>query len=191
MDYSTLKKLRIKQLLLLNGLSLSGFTVFFIIINTSGISLKWLFTIIPIILLLQTGVGLFRWNSTRTLIPIMDEIIQYEKQKMGNEWKKQQRVAAIINLLVAAAMFFIAFNQPPSRPQPLSVSALDFSMIFVFTILIINFSSIMHIRRVDRSSAPAELKGYAVKTTIMAVLAGIGLAVAIILLSFFSVVSKI
>ncbi|RIW37296.1 hypothetical protein D3H55_04455 [Bacillus salacetis] len=105
MEKINIRKLRLRQLLLLNGLCLSGFTIFFLVINTSGLSLKWLFTIIPVLMLLQTGEKFLRRNSSRILIPIIDEVTQYEKQKMGAEWIKQQRVAAIINLFAASLMF--------------------------------------------------------------------------------------
>ncbi|RIW37297.1 hypothetical protein D3H55_04460 [Bacillus salacetis] len=64
-------------------------------------------------------------------------------------------------------------------------------MVIVFTMLIINLSAVMHNKKVDRSYEPADLRGYTVKTTIMAVLAGIGMAVAVILFSFFKVLSNI
>jgi hypothetical protein len=191
MEHPDIKKLRIKQVVSMNILYIVCFTALFVVVNTYGLTLQGLFLIVAILVLLQTVMIIIRMKSSRIIIPIIDEAVQYEKMKMGNEWFKQQRVGITMNLFYSAFLFFMVFIQPSSPATPINLSSLDYSVIIAFTLLIINLSMIMHIRKVDRSAAPADLRGYTMKTTFMAVLAGIGMAAAVMIFVFMRVLSQI
>jgi hypothetical protein len=175
----------------MNTLCVVSFAVFFIIINRYGLTLNRFFLIVAIIVLFQTVMTVIRMNSSRVLVPIIDEVRLYEKQRMGNEWFKQKRVATFMNLFYSGLLFFIVFIPSSSSAIQMNLSFVDYSVISVVSLLIINLSMIIHIRKVDRSSTPADLKGYTMKSTFMALLAGVGLAAAIILLAFTSVFSQL
>ena len=177
MEKNELKQMRTRQLLAVNGLLLVFITLYFLLIYNIPITFSHLFWVLGAVILTQSILGLAKLHSTKSLVPVFEKVAEYEKQKMGAEWKKQRRMGYIWNLIVGGFMFLQSYWYQDSTIvnfQP------DIGFMLVFALFVaglINVSLILHIKKVDHSHSQQDLQGYTWKSNVIAVIAGIALAV--------------
>src|SRR5699024_10924568 len=126
-------------------------------------------------------IGFVKGESTKSWVPIFEQVARYEKQKMGGEWKKQKRTDNIGKLLFSG-LVFIQFYLSLDATNP--YFQLDwYFMIFMafFTPALINISLFIHARKIDRSYSYSDLKGYTWKSNLIGVFMGVMLGVVIIM----------
>jgi uncharacterized membrane protein HdeD (DUF308 family) len=153
MNPTDLKKMRIKQVLLTNVFILVLIITYFSFISVLNITQTQLFFTIGILVLFQAIIGLLKGESTKSMIPIFEQVAKYEKNKMGREWWKQRRSNYRWNVILSFIMFLQAYLYFKSVN---SFVHLDFgfmlSILFI-TIGVVNISLWMHIRKVDRAES--------------------------------------
>lgn len=84
LERTNLKKLRTKQVMALNSMVVLSLGIFFFIINTFAITARELFVVVGLIGFVRSAFQISRLRSTKIIIPILDEVVQYEKGKMGH-----------------------------------------------------------------------------------------------------------
>ena len=186
-----IKRMRSKQMLVINGLLLAFLTIYFLLVNKFNITFTQLFSVLGIILLIQAVVGLVKKDQTKSLIPILEQVAIYEKGKMGREWDKQRKSGNIITLLLSVLMFFQAAIHLGSTD---GVFQLDFIFMLILGILIIgmiNISMLFHFRKVDRSTSELDMKGYTWKSNLIGGIVGLVFGVFIIVMIVFYVLSGV
>jgi hypothetical protein len=92
MTWEKLKKMRRKQFIVTNALLITAIIIYFIIIPNLNVTGTQFFLILGVILLLQAIFGFFKADSTKSLFSIFEQVAIYEKEKMGEEWKKHRRM---------------------------------------------------------------------------------------------------
>ncbi|MFZ3580066.1 hypothetical protein [Virgibacillus sp. DJP39] len=191
MELTDLRKMRGKQIAVTNGLILTLLTIYFVMISVLDVTFSVLFLILGISILIQAILGFLKSDSTKSFIPIFEQVANYEKQKMGREWNKQRRMGFIWNLILSGLMFMQYYF---SRGSTDHVFQIDFTFMFVITLIalgLINISLFLHIRKVDRSTSELDMKGYTWKSSLVAVVVGVVLAVASIAFIMFYILSNL
>src|SRR5690606_6166438 len=93
----------------MNSLMVIIMISFFIVIDLFTITFSQFFLIIGIIALFQGVLGLIKGDSTKSVIPIIEKVAIYEKQKMGREWYKQRKVGYVWQLILSLLMFLQSY----------------------------------------------------------------------------------
>jgi hypothetical protein len=106
-----LSNMRLKQVVILNGLVLAVMFLYFTIINTFAISLARFFLILGVLMLFQGVFGFIKGDSTKSIIPILEKVAIYEKRKMGSEWNKQRKVGYVWNVIFSCFLFLQSYSQ--------------------------------------------------------------------------------
>ncbi|WP_141769922.1 hypothetical protein [Bacillus massilinigeriensis] len=157
MDPKELSNMRLKQVAVTNGIFLIAFIILFVVTSVFTITTSQFNIVLGAVLLLQSIYGLIKGETTKSLIPIFERVANYEKQKMGREWNKQQKVNNISRLILSFFLFFQAYSLTDN------IFEFDYMIMFIMTffiLVLINISLIYHFRKVDRSTSEADLKGY-------------------------------
>ncbi|WP_052129986.1 hypothetical protein [Ureibacillus sinduriensis] len=133
MQPNELRIMRRKQVALTNGLILIAMITLFIIIKVFTITFAHFFLVLGVLMFIQGVFGFIKGDSTKSIIPIIEQVAIYEKQKMGSEWYKQRKVGFIWNLILSGLMFLqFYWNQNSTDPV--------FLIDFVFMSIIVFFS---------------------------------------------------
>lgn len=172
MDPTEIDKMREKQIYVMNGLVISCLTIFFLIVHFFNVTQARFFFVLGVLLLIQVIIGFIKKDSTRSLIPILEKVAIYEKQKMGSEWYKQRKVTYVWNLILSCLMLMQSFWNLGSTHN---VFQIEFMFVFFFTLgmlTLVNISLIIHIRKVDDSNSELEMKRYTFKSNFVAVTIG-------------------
>ncbi|WP_026691693.1 hypothetical protein [Alteribacter aurantiacus] len=186
MDKKELKTLRMKQLLFVNGTLLLWFTFFFGLIFMFDVSTRIFFIVIAVILAVD---GLFTITGKKKVagmggwVPSMKKIIAYEREKMGDEWRKSSKNNGIWSIVLSGLMLFQAWM---ARSGDTFSFALDrtniifFSSLVLVLLLVINGTTLYHNWKVDRSDSQEDFKGYTKKMNLIGI--GIGVLVGYVLI---------
>ncbi|WP_286167831.1 hypothetical protein [Bacillus sp. 22-7] len=100
-----IKKLRVRQLLFLNGSILFFLAASYILQILIDITYSQMFIFLGIVTLIQSILGWVKRNSAKSIFPYIKQVAIYEKEKMGNEWSKQRTMGSIWTLLVSSILF--------------------------------------------------------------------------------------
>lgn len=124
MEQAALKKMRTKQIAVSNLIAAIIIVAFFMLIQIVEIRFTHFFLCLGILMLLQSIYGFIKKGSTKSFIPIFEQIAIYEKEKLGKEWEKEQKMDNVWKLILSGLMFFQSFSfQDVSNPffdiQPL------------------------------------------------------------------------
>ncbi|MCP3739319.1 hypothetical protein [Rossellomorea sp. BNER] len=170
MEYRELKQMRIKQFLAVNGILFLLLTIFTTILYVLEFKMTHMFILLGIMLLISSIYGFIKGESTKSFIPILEQVAIYEKEKMGPEWKKQYKVGHFCNLLLSGFMFLQAYLTLKDTDPLFDVDIVFLvALVFIFAI-ILNISFLLHIRKVDQSYSSMDFIGYTKKqTTIWAI----------------------
>src|SRR5690606_12500599 len=191
LDSAEIKMMRVKQILVTNGILLITLPLIFSMIFFLEISMSTYFFILAFLVLIQAAAGVVRGYSTKSIIPIFEQVATYEKEKMGIEWKKQRKSSIVSSFIVSIVMFL---NWLMSLESPSNMVELDFSFILIISVILIvliNIGLLVHIRKVDGSNSQQDMKGYTLKTNLIGIVIGIVFAILFIIISLLYVMSKV
>lgn len=192
LERTNLKKLRTKQVTALNVMIVLSLVIFFFVLSTFAITARGLFLAVGIIGFIQSAFQISRLRSSKIIIPILDEVAQYEKEKMGPEWFKLQRVSIVFSLIFSVIFILLAFFMPPTTGKIMPFDFIGMMVFSLILIVMINASLLSHMKKVDNAATtPADFKGYTMKVNLKAVLGGIGMAVLLIIFVVMNVASRI
>ncbi|WP_078549884.1 hypothetical protein [Litchfieldia alkalitelluris] len=174
---NSIQSMRRKQLVYTNFLLVLSVFIYFITINILKLQMGLFFLSLGIIIFVQSIYGLLKKNSTKSLIPIYEQVAEYEKEKMGNEWYRQRRMGFLANLVLSGIMFFQAYVNRASTDN-MSFLDLRFMLIMMAILLItVNIGLFFHIKKVDRSVSIVDFKGYTCKSFSIAIVVGLVMGV--------------
>ncbi|MCY7493885.1 hypothetical protein [Bacillus safensis] len=91
MEQAALKKMRSKQVVTSNLLFGMVILIFFILIQNVEIQFTYFFLCLGIFMLLQGIYGLIKKGSTKSIIPIFEQVAIYEKEKLGKELEERTK----------------------------------------------------------------------------------------------------
>ncbi|MEH7729048.1 hypothetical protein V7212_04795 [Bacillus safensis] len=171
MEQAALKKMRTKQVVTSNLLFGMMILIFFVLIQKVEIQFTYFFLCLGIFMLLQGIYGLIKKGSTKSIIPIFEQVAIYEKEKLGKEWEKEQRVENIWKLILSGLMFFQSFSFQTLQDPFFHIEPKFLIFLFVMALAIINISMLLRFRKIDRSTE-GELTGYTKESNIMAIALG-------------------
>ncbi|EWG11056.1 hypothetical protein [Cytobacillus firmus] len=171
MTISEIKKLRIRQLLLLNATLLFFLTASYILQILIDITYSQMFILLGMATLIQSIVGWVKRNSAKSILPVIEQIAIYEKEKMGNEWSKQRTVGSIWTLLVSSILFFNAYFHSDSG-EFLNIEPMFLFFLTIGILVMINISMVIHTRKVDGAQSPADFTWYTRSSNVRAIIFG-------------------
>ncbi|WP_456276762.1 hypothetical protein [Bacillus sp. AK128] len=190
MQPTELRNMRVKQILLTNGLIVVGTILLFMVISVFTVKFSIFFLIMASLILIQGILGLLKGESTKSIFPIFEQVAIYEKEKMGREWSKQRKSAYVWNLLLSGLLFLQAYWNRDST-DIFKLEPMFFSIMISIVIIMINISILIHIRKVDRSNSQTDLKGYTWKSNLIAIVFGILFSFIMISISLFYIISTL
>ncbi|WP_164669865.1 hypothetical protein [Virgibacillus doumboii] len=190
MTSEAIKNMRKKQFIFINAVSFTVLMLYMVVVNYSGVNLSNLIFLLGAYLLIQSVYFLIKKDSTKSWIPIVEQVRTYEKEKMGKEWKRQNKASYVVNIFLGG---FLMFQSSWFRDMNTEYSIdIRFFMVFIIALLVaINIMLLLHAYKVDRSTNEADLKGYTWKTTLIGLVAGLLLAGVLIMVTVFYVLSTI
>ncbi|WP_249366136.1 hypothetical protein [Bacillus safensis] len=112
-------------------------------------------------------------GSTKSIIPIFEQVAIYEKEKLGKEWEKEQRVENIWKLILSGLMFFQSFSFQTMQDPFFHIEPKFLIFLFVMALAINNISMLFRFRKIDRSTEAHELKGFTKESNMMAMALGL------------------
>lgn len=176
-----IKKLRVRQLLLLNGSILFFLAASYILQILIDITYSQMFIFLGIITLIQSILGWVKRNSAKSIFPVINQVAIYEKEKMGNEWSKQRTVGSIWTLLVSSILFLNAYFHSDSG-DILSIEPVFLFFLTIAILVMTNISFVIHTRKVDGAQSPADFTGYTRNSNVRAIIFGACYAILICVL---------
>lgn len=151
MKKEDLIQLRMFQLILLNVL-MSVYLVIIFLLSASGMKQSSFFLLLAGFMFFEGGmVVLKQVPSVYFLSKKMRRLIEYEKGKMGEEWRKQQRYQGVSQLLLGAIFLlnaFVAFDT--NIKMAFSQSVPIMIIIYLFAIFLFNIIHAIRVRKVDQ-----------------------------------------
>ncbi|MFD2922177.1 hypothetical protein [Halobacillus naozhouensis] len=178
MDQRALKIMRIKQLVSTNALVIALFAIYLALLSAFEVRMSQMFFVLGAIVFAQT---LLRWisrKSTKSVIPFFEQVAIYEKQKMGNEWRKQYNTGLICNFFLSGIFLLQAFWSRGSTDIAIQMELRFMLLLALCLVIMINIALCIHIRKVDRSKLQSDFKGYTLKTNIIGAVVGLVVAFA-------------
>ncbi|WP_232516926.1 hypothetical protein [Bacillus altitudinis] len=91
MEQAALKKMRSKQIVVSNLIAGIIIVAFFILLQMSDIRFTHFFLCLGIIMLFLSIYGFIKKGSTKSFIPLFEQIAIYEKEKLGKSGRKKRR----------------------------------------------------------------------------------------------------
>ncbi|MEL3961036.1 hypothetical protein MKZ01_07135 [Lysinibacillus endophyticus] len=181
METAELRRMRRNQFAVLKGLLIIGLFLFFIIMNMYTISIAHFFLFLGIFVLTQGIFGLMKGDSTKSIIPIVEKVAIYEKQKMGKEWYKHRKVSYGYNIVLSGILFWQSYINWGYEDNIFKVDLLFMVTMFCFLLVLANVSLIIHNRKVDRAASEVEFKTYTWKVNLLAIILGIVFAMMLLI----------
>ncbi|MBX9974775.1 hypothetical protein [Cytobacillus firmus] len=108
MGSSEIGKLRVRQILLMNGAIIAALGISFAVITFMEIAMFQMFLFLGVLLFVQSLAGFIGRDSESSFIPVLEQIAKYEKEKMGSEWRKHRALGSISSLLVSSIIFLFS-----------------------------------------------------------------------------------
>lgn len=189
MEPKELSIMRMKQVILTNGLLLNAVIIFFVIINVFKVTFAHFFFVLGVVMFIQGILGFIKGNSTKSIIPFFEQVAIYEKTKMGSEWYIQRKTGFIWTLILSGLMFLQFYWHQNSTEITFQIDPVFMLIMVIFLLVVVNINLIIHFRKVDRSTSILELEGYTWKSNLIAVAAGIVFALVIIVVTFSFIIS--
>ncbi|NOU93085.1 hypothetical protein GC093_07535 [Paenibacillus sp. LMG 31456] len=191
MDLLRLRKLRIRQLIIVNSFVLIATILFTFIIHVYSLSIfQRTLGVIILILAIMNMFSKTMYYNLFGLFPAMRELIAYEAQKLGKEFTKVRWTQASAQLFVALMLLAQSFYL---KIPPTLISLQD-TMLFtipvlLLTIISINIGLVYHVKKIDKGTTDS-LKGYNAKSILIGLLIGIPTGILAIIVSFLIVTLK-
>ncbi|PRR88435.1 MULTISPECIES: hypothetical protein [unclassified Bacillus (in: firmicutes)] len=171
MEQAALKKMRIKQIVISNLIAAIIIVAFFMLIQIVEIRFTQFFLCLGILMLLQSIYGFIKKGSTKSFIPIFEQIAIYEKEKLGKEWEKEQKMDNLWKLILSGLMFFQSFSFQDVSDPFFDIQPIFLLFLLIMALALINISMLFRFRKIDRS-IEGELTGYTKESNIMGIALG-------------------
>ncbi|MBU8638116.1 hypothetical protein [Bacillus pumilus] len=181
MEQAALKKMRTKQIAVSNLIVCIMIVAFFILFQMFDIRFTHFFLCLGFIMLFLSIYGFIKKGSTKSFIPIFEQIAIYEKEKLGEEWKKEKRSENISRVVLSGLMFLQSFSFQDVTNPFLNIQPILLLFLLFVTLALINLSMLYRFRKIDRSTED-ELKGFTKESNMMSLV--LGLLSAIIIVGF-------
>ncbi|MFS0861196.1 hypothetical protein [Fredinandcohnia sp. 179-A 10B2 NHS] len=189
MNLLEVKRMRRKQIIVLNSIVLTAFLIYFIIIHLFEVTFTSFFTVFGVLVMIQAITLIIKSKSTKSIFPIIEKVYIYEKEKMGNEWVKQRRIGAYINLLLGCILFLNAYSSAGVEDNYMKINPFLLVAAVIFLCLL-NVTLHLHNRKIDNSTQ-RNLKGYSWKFLLISLFAGLGLGAVIIIGTFYFIITTV
>lgn len=153
MEKRKIANLRKRQFALFNISVLFCFIISYILIYV-GVPLNIMLKILGMISAVTVIIDLLKKPQLKIsyyLFPFIEEIVEYEKEKLGHKWYKKQRKDNIISLLFACFLIIIGF----SIPLDTTFNVQLFVPLLLFNLMILIFSNVgfyLRIVEIDKSN---------------------------------------
>ncbi|GLF84735.1 MULTISPECIES: hypothetical protein [Bacillus] len=182
MEQAALKKMRTKQIAVSNLLVGLMIIVFFMLIQIFKIQLTHFLFCLGLLILLQGILGFIRKGTTKSFIPILEQVAIYEKKKLGKEWEKEKWLDNVWKVVLSGIMFIQSFTFQNVDNTFSDVEPALIIFLFLMVLAILNISMLFRFRKIDRSTEEQELQGYTKESNMMGLV--LGLLSAIIIFGF-------
>ncbi|MER3127017.1 hypothetical protein ABQG68_16610 [Bacillus pumilus] len=185
MEQAALKKMRTKQIAVSNLFVGLMIIVFFMLIQMVKIQFTHFLFCLGILMLLQGILGFMKKGTTKSIIPIFEQVAIYEKEKLGKEWEKEKWLDNVWKVVLSGIMFIQSFSfknvgDPFSDVEPVFIIFL-----YLLILALMNISMLFRFRKIDRLTQ-GELKGYTRESNMMGIAFGLLMAIIIcIFIGFF------
>lgn len=178
MEQAALKKMRTKQIAISNLFVGLMIIIFFMLIQIVKIKLTHFLFCLGILMLIQGILGFIRKGTTKSFIPILEQVAIYEKEKLGKEWEKEKRLDHVWKIILSVIMFIQSFTLQNVDNAFSDVDPALIIFLFLMVLAILNISMLFRFRKIDRSTV-GELTGYTKESNIMAIALGFFMAIII------------
>ncbi|WP_144533742.1 hypothetical protein [Bacillus pumilus] len=178
MEQSALKKMRTKQIGVSNLFVGLMIIAFFLAIEIFKIQLTHFLFCLGIFMLLQGILGFIKKDTTKSFIPILEQVAIYEKDKLGKEWEKEKRLDHVWKFVLSGMMFIQSFTFQNVDNTFSDVDPALIIFLFLMVLAILNISMLFRFRKIDRSTE-GELIGYTKESNMMGIALGLFMAIAI------------
>ena len=175
-----IKSMRKRQFAAINLMTTPVVTLSVVAVYIFNITSFYFYLTLAIFCLFQGGYGVMKRESTSSIIPIYEEVNQYEKSLMGEEWVKQKKVINYWLILFSMVLFGKSFVFYGSAALVLDVDPSIIIAIIVMIILMINIGQLFHIYYINRLIKNGKVKGFWWKQLVIASV--IGLLVAFVMM---------
>lgn len=145
---------------------------FYILIQLSDIRFTHFFLCLGIIMLFLSIYGFIKKGSTKSFIPIFEQIAIYEKEKLGEEWKKEKRTENISRVVLSVLMFLQSVSFQYVTNPFLNIQPILLLFLLFVTLALINLSMLYRFRKIDRSTE-GELNGFTKESNMMSMVLGL------------------
>ncbi|MFS0820237.1 hypothetical protein [Bacillus sp. 1P02SD] len=189
MEPHEIRRMRMNQLMLANGTMLIVIVIIFTLINIFTIKMPHFFFVIGVVILFQAIFGFIKGDSTKSFIPILEKVANYEKQKMGGEWSKSQKVGNGWSLALSAVMFLQFYMTIDFEDYYFQFEPILLLIMAMIIFVLLNTVMLLHFRKVDRSTSESEMKGYTLKSNIGAAVGGVVFGLAMFVIIIYYVIS--
>ncbi|WP_264737464.1 hypothetical protein [Cytobacillus firmus] len=166
---------------MMNGAIIAALGISFAVITFLEISMFQMFLFLGVLLFVQSLAGFIRRDSASSIIPILEQIAKYEKEKMGSEWRKHRAVGSISSLLVSGIICLMAYLHLNSN-ELLTIEPMFLFLLTIVILVMTNISMVIHSRKVDGAQSPADCTGYTQNSNVRAVIFGVCSAILIFVL---------
>jgi hypothetical protein len=188
MDAQRLKKLRATQFILINSYTLVGAVLFTLII--CNYSLAIFQRVMGVIILGSVMINMISKTSIFNILrifPSMRELMRYEAEKLGKEYRKMKWTQLAAQLFVGIMLLIQSFQQTPQNFKFTFHETLFF-LIPLLLILAIgtNIGLIYHVKKIDQGTTDS-LKGYNKKAIIIGLAIGISISILVIVISILTI----
>lgn len=178
MEQAALKKMRTKQIAISNLFVGLMIIIFFMLIQIVKIQLTHFLFCLGILILIQGILGFIRKGTTKSFIPILEQVAIYEKEKLGKEWEKEKRLDHVWKVVLSGIMFIQSFTLQNVDNAFSDVDPALIIFLFLMVLAILNISMLFRFRKIDRSTV-GELTGYTKESNIMAIALGFFMTIVI------------
>ncbi|MEH7235635.1 hypothetical protein [Bacillus sp. JJ1562] len=191
MGSKEIHKMRVNQILLINGTMLIVLILFFTIINVFTIRFPHFFFALAVFILIQSIYGFVKGDSTKSFIPILEKVATYEKQKMGDEWSKIRKVGNGWSFVLSIVMFSQFYMSLSFEDNTFQFDPVIMLMMTLMILVGTNIAMLVHIRKVDRSTSESDMKGYTWKSNLLGAVFGVVFGLVIFVLTIYYVISNV
>ncbi|WP_349410008.1 hypothetical protein [Pseudalkalibacillus sp. SCS-8] len=171
MENERLIDLRRTQFLILNASVIVVFSAVIVAIALDVTLAEFTF-VVAILTLIQSALYFVKGKSfSEVFSKKMNELMTYEKERMGAEWRKQRRTNAIMQLFLGAVFLSNSIFLYDDEMYADVANLFPYMFYFLLGLMVlINVTTFVHNRKVDRNKIK---KGYTLRTFLLSLIVGL------------------
>lgn len=192
MDDLRLRKLRTTQFILSNLFILVAAIPILLFISTYSLAIFQ--RIIGVVILVTAIMNMISKSLNFNLFglfPSMRELMKYEKEKLGKEYRKIRWTQFSAQLFVALMLLFQSFFQhTPDITFSVQETMLFTIPVLIITVIGINIGLVYHVKKIDNGTEET-LKGYNKSSILIGMAIGIPMSILIIFVLILIIILKL